>query len=236
EDHLRSLDGPAAEAEVLPHPSVPQWNRIRWPLPAIPPRVSVIVPTRDRADLLANCASGVLHRTDYPNIELIVIDNDSLEPETEVLFQGLARDPRVKILRVAGKFNYSAINNRAVAQATGDVVVLLNNDIEVIRGDWLREVVSHVMRPNVGAVGAKLLYADNTIQHAGVALGIGSFHGGPRVAGHLGIGNTRDDSGYFGQTVLTRELSACTGACLALRRELYKEIGGLDEEHLPVAF
>ena len=114
------------------------------------------------SDLLAQCASGVLHRTDYPDIELIIVDNDSLEPETDVLLRGLARDPRVRVLPFAGPFNYSAINNFAVQQATGEVVVLLNNDTVVIGADWLQEMVSHVMRPMVGAVGAKLLYADDT--------------------------------------------------------------------------
>jgi O-antigen biosynthesis protein len=235
-EHLRSIGGGAAEAEVLPHPTIPGWSRIRWPLPTSPPRVSVVVPTRDRSDLLANCASGVLHRTDYPDIELIIVDNGSVEPDTSVLFGGLSKDPRVRVLPFPGEFNYSAINNYAVRQATGEVIVLLNNDTVVINPDWLREMVSHAIRPTVGAVGAKLLYADDTIQHAGVVLGVGSFDGGPGVAGHLGIGKTRDDPGYFGQFALTRELSACTGACLALRRAVYQDVGGLDEEHLPVAF
>jgi GT2 family glycosyltransferase len=142
----------------------------------------------------------------------------------------------VRVLPFAGEFNYSAINNGAVRQATGEVVVLLNNDTIVIGADWLREMISQVMRPKVGAVGAKLLYADDTVQHAGVALGIGSFDDGPGVAGHFGYRNTRHDPGYFGQNALIRELSACTGACLALRREVYQEVGGLDEEHLPVAY
>ncbi|MBV8739531.1 MAG: glycosyltransferase, partial [Alphaproteobacteria bacterium] len=235
-DHLQSIGGRTAEAEVLPHPTIAQWTRIRWQLPDSPPRVSIIVPTRDRASLLAQCASGVLHRTDYPDIELIIIDNDSVEPETKVLLRGLARDPRVRILPFTGPFNYSAINNFAVQQATGEIVVLLNNDTIVIGADWLREMVSHVMRPMVGAVGAKLLYPDDTIQHGGVVLGIGSFDGGPGVAGHFGHGQPRDEPGYFGQNALTRELSACTGACLALRRDVYQGIGGLDGEHLPVAF
>jgi O-antigen biosynthesis protein len=235
-EHLLSMGGLAADAKVSPHPTIPGWNRIRWPLPAPPPRVSIIVPTRDRPDLLAQCAAGVLHRTDYPEIELIIVDNDSIEEETQILLRGLSRDPRVRVLPFAGEFNYSAINNGAVRQATGEVVVLLNNDTIVIGADWLREMISQVMRPKVGAVGAKLLYADDTVQHAGVALGTGSFDDGPGVAGHFGYRNTRHDPGYFGQNALTRELSACTGACLALRREVYQEVGGLDEEHLPVAY
>jgi O-antigen biosynthesis protein len=232
-EHLRSMGGQAADAEVLPHPTIPEWSRIRWQPPAPPSRVSIVVPTRDRPDLLAKCTSGVLDRTDYPNIELIIVDNDSVEAETEILLGHLSQDPRVRILQFCGPFNYSAINNYAVQQATGEVVVLLNNDTIVIRADWLQEMISHVMRPTVGAVGAKLLYADDTIQHAGVVLGIGAHD---RVAWHFGEGRTRDDPGYFGQFALTRELAACTGACLAFRRALYQEVGGLDEEHLPIAY
>ena len=235
-EYLDSLSGRAAEADVLPHPTIRGFNRIRWQLPVPPPRVSIIVPTRDRSDLLAKCASGVLHRTDYPDTELIIVDNDSVEAETEILLRGLSCDPRVRVLPFPGQFNYSAINNRAVQQATGEIVVLLNNDTVVKEADWLREIVSHVVRPEIGAVGAKLLFADDTVQHAGVALGVGSFDGGLGVAGHFGYRKARDDPGYFGQNALTREVSACTGACLALRREVYQGVGGLDEEHLPVAF
>lgn len=234
-EYLRSAEQ-SAEAEVTPHPALPGWTRVRWRISDAPPRVSVIVPTRDRADLVARCVAGVLHRTDYNDIELIIVDNDSVKPETATLFQGLGRDPRVTILHFGGEFNYSAMNNRAVEGATGEVVVLLNNDIDIIGGDWLLEMVSHVLRPKVGAVGAKLLFADNTIQHAGVALGIGSYDGGPGVAAHIGRGMERDDPGYFGQNALVREVSACTGACLAMKRDIYMEVGGLDEAHLPVAF
>lgn len=226
--HLHSVD--CAGAEVLAHPTIREFTRVQWPLPAVLPRVSIIVPTRDRADLLARCVSGVLHRTDYHDFELIIVDNDSVEIETNILLQGLAPDPRVRILPFAGKFNYSTMNNHAVELATGEIVVLLNNDIDVIRGDWLREMVSHLLRPQVAAVGAKLLYANNTIQHAGVALGTGG------VAGHIGVGKPRDDRGYFGLHTLVREVSACTAACLALKREAYLEVGGLEETHLPVAF
>jgi GT2 family glycosyltransferase len=235
-EHLRSIFGQNNTPEILPHPTIPEWNRIRWQVPCPPPRVSVVVPTRDRADLLAQCASGVLHRTDYPDIELIIVDNDSVEPETDILLRGLSRDPRVRVLPFAGPFNYSLINNFAVQQATGEVIVLLNNDTVVIGADWLGEMVSNVMRSEVGAVGAKLLYADDTVQHAGVVLGIGSFDGGPGIAGHFGHRKQCDEPGYFGQYALTRELSACTGACLALRRDVYQKVGGLDEEHLPIAF
>ena len=140
------------------------------------------------------------------------------------------QDPRVRILRHPGDFNYAAINNRAVQEARGDIVVLLNNDVDVISSLWLEEMVSHALRPEVGAVGAKLLYPDGRVQHAGVVLGVG--HG----AGHFFHLAPRDDVGYFGFLALTRRVSAVTAACMALRRSVYLDVGGLDEADFPVAF
>lgn len=211
--------------------------RLRWPLPNPAPRVSIILPTRDRPDLVSRCIAGLLYRTDYPNFEVLVVDNDSREAETAGLFARLAEsDQRVRILSHPGPFNYAALNNRAVAAATGEIILLLNNDVEVIESGWLRELVSHAIRPDVGAVGARLLYGDGSVQHAGVVLGVGTHAGGPGVAGHFGHGAAPDDVGYFGQLMLTREVSAVTGACLALRREVYLRAGGLDEINLPISF
>jgi O-antigen biosynthesis protein len=223
-------------AQVLPVPTAPLWTRVVWPLPEPAPRVSLIVPTRDKPELLARCAAGLLHRTDYPDIELLIVDNDSAEPEALALLDRLRADRRVRVLPYPRAFNYSAINNMAVAEATGEIVVLINNDIDVIDGGWLREMVSLAVRPDVGAVGAKLLYADGTIQHAGVVLGVGAHTGGPGVAGHFGHFEAGKAVGYFGQFVLAREVAAVTGACLALRREVYRAVGGLDAEHLPISF
>jgi len=210
-------------------------RRIRWDLQAPQPRVSLIVPTRDRAELLARCAEGVLKRTDYPAIELIVADNDSHEPETHRLFAELRRDERVCIVPVPGSFNYSAINNAAAAAATGEVLVLLNNDVDVLGPGWLREMAGHAMRPDVGAVGARLLFGHGAIQHAGVVLGVGRFEDGPGIAGHFGFHAPPTEEGYHGQFVLTREVSAVTGACLALRRPVFDRVGGMDAVNLPVA-
>jgi O-antigen biosynthesis protein len=223
-------------AEVLPAPATPLWTRVRWPVPHPAPRVTVIVPSRDKPELLARCAGGLLHRTEYTNLELLVIDNESSDPQTLELFRRLQEDRRVRVLSFLGPFNYSAINNFGVQEATGEVVVLLNNDIDVIDGGWLREMVSFAVRLDVGAVGAKLLYPDGRIQHAGVVLGVGTHADGPGVAGHFGHFEAGDALGYFGQFVLARELSAVTGACLAMRKEVYVSIGGLDAEHLPVSF
>jgi GT2 family glycosyltransferase len=222
---------------VTPLAAMPAWNEVRWPLPDPAPMVSLIVPTRDKPELLACCAAAMLHRTDYPHIELIIVDNGSTEPEALGLLGRLRADPRVKVLPFQGAFNYAAINNAAVREARGEIVVLINNDIDVIESGWLREMVSLVVRPDVGAVGAKLLFGSGHIQHAGVMLGVGVSPGGaPGVAGHFGLSAEGDDPGYFGQFVLTREVSAVTGACMALRRAVYEAVGGLDAEHLPVSF
>jgi len=212
-------------------PQIPNAIRVVWPLPQHPPLVSVIIPTRDRADLLAQCVDGVLHRTDYPNLELLIVDNGSIEPATHKQFDYLTReDSRVRILRHPGPFNYSALNNAGAHEANGEILLLLNNDIDVIDSGWMRELVSHALRPDVGIVGAKLLYANGQVQHAGVVLGPEG-----RVA-HLYRFASRNDPGHFGQLVLPRTLSAVTGACVAIRRAVYFEVGGLDEVNLPVAF
>ncbi|MBK1660314.1 hypothetical protein CKO45_18965 [Paracraurococcus ruber] len=233
-DHLASIG--AGAAQVVANPAEPNWSRVIWPLPTPVPRVSIIVPTRDRADLLERCARGILAETDYPEIELIIADNDTAEPAALALLARLRQDPRVRVLPCPGPFNYAAINNAAAAQATGEVLLLLNNDIEVLEAGWLRELVAQALRPDVGAVGAKLLYPDGTIQHAGVLLGMGRFRDGPGVAGHFGLHAAGSEIGPFGQYVLSREFAAVTAACLAMRRSVFEAVGGLDARNLAVAF
>jgi glycosyltransferase involved in cell wall biosynthesis len=211
-------------------PDAPGWVEVRRRPPQPRPLVSVIVPTRDRAELLAQCAEGVLQQTDYAPLELIVVDNGSVEPQTKALFTRLRKDPRVRILKAPGPFNYSVLNNRAVAAAKGEILLLLNNDISVIEPHWLDEMVAHAVRPNVGAVGARLLFPDGTVQHAGVVVGLGG------VAGHLAYGHPGDNGGYYKHLLTTRNATAVTAACLAMRKSVYEEVGGLDEEHLKVAF
>ena len=218
------------QARIDIPPRAPRHHRVVYALPPERPLVSIIVPTRDRADLLGRCVDGVLTCTDYEPLELLIVDNDSMEPETTQLFVRLAKDPRVRIIQYSGKFNYSAMNNRAVQEARGEVIVLMNNDVDVISSLWLEEMVSHALRPEVGAVGPKLLYPDGRVQHAGVVLGAG--HG----AGHCFLYAARGEVGYFGFLVLTRRVSAVTGACMAIRRSVYLEAGGLDEVNFPVAF
>jgi GT2 family glycosyltransferase len=217
-------------AQVRPNPMLPHWHRIHWPLPDPVPHVSIIVPTRDRAELLRSCAEGVLTRTDYENIELVIVDNGSAEDQTLKLFSKLSADPRVQILRSPGPFNFSALMNLGARQSVGEILLLLNNDIEVIDDAWLGEMVSQVLRPDVGAVGAKLIYPDGRIQHGGVILGPG------RAAVHELRLLDRNDVGYLGHGASTRSLLAVTGACLAVKRSVFEEVGGLDQVNLPVSY
>ncbi len=233
---LAAIGRSLGDVTVAPLPGHAVWNRVTWPLPDPLPRVSVIIPTRDRADLLARCVMGLLYRTDYPDLDILIIDNDSIDAGTLSLFQLLQTDPRVRVIRSPGAFNYSALNNAGVREARGDIILLLNNDVDVMGGGWLKEMVSHAVRPEVGAVGAKLIYGDGRIQHAGVVLGVGQHNAGPGVAGHFGHYEEADDPGYLGQFALTRAVSAVTGACLAVRRDVFLAVGGLNETALPVSF
>lgn len=196
---------------------------------ARPPRVSVIVPTRDRADLLARCVAGVRERTAYPDLELIVVDNDSRSPDARVVLHALEHETNVRVLRHAGRFNFAAICNRAATAARGDVLVFLNNDTDVIAPGWLAELASLASEPGNGCVGGLLLYADGSVQHAGIALG------GHAVARNAFAGCARDDARVQTHLEDRRTVSAVSGACLAIRRQLYLELGGMDEK-LPVAY
>ncbi|MDQ6809082.1 MAG: glycosyltransferase family 2 protein [Verrucomicrobiota bacterium] len=221
------LDRTTPGATVEPHRRI--YLRARYPLPAARPLVSLIIPTRDRAALLQRLIVSVLDKTEYSNFEIVVLDNDSEEPETLQILQELKHDPRVRVHRIPGDFNYSRLNNLGVVLARGAFVVLMNNDLEVMHGDWLGEMLSHAARPRTGAVGARLWYPDGSLQHAGVIIGAGG------VASHI-HGGTRGADGYFSRMHLTQNYSAATGACMLLRTETYTAMGGLDEINLAVAF
>lgn len=198
-------------------------------LPDPLPSVALVIPTRDRLDLLRRCVDSVLGRSTWPRLEIVIVDNQSREPETLAWFDAITADPRVRVLPFDEPFNYSRINNVAVAQVDADIIGLLNNDIEVITPDWIEAMVRHAARPDVGAVGAMLYYPDDTIQHAGVIVGLGG------VAGHAYPHRPRGSRGHCGRLQLPQDLSAVTAACLLVRRAAYREVGGFDEG-LAVAF
>ncbi len=223
-EHLARMH-PGAQVEELAHGHF----RVRWPLPSPAPRVSLIVPTRDRVELLRTCVESILDRSTYPELDVVVVDNQSKDSKALDYLRQLERRERVRVLRYDNPFNYSAINNWAVRQCEGDVIGLVNNDIEVITPGWLEEMVSQAMRPEVGAVGAMLYYPNDTIQHAGVVLGV---HG---VAAHIYAGMPRGYPGHGGRTRVAQSLSAVTGACLLVRRTVWDRVGGLDDS-LQVAF
>jgi len=225
QDYLRIR---GMQANVVPAPGVVHCHRVVWPS-LEQPRVSIIIPTHDRADLLERCVEGILHKTDYLSVEVILVDNDSQEARVLEYYERLRSDARVRLLPYAGKFNWSAMNNAAVEVAQGEILVLLNNDTEVIDAQLLRELASQAARPEVGAVGAKLLFADGSVQHAGVWFGqAGKTRHPLRLS-------ARNDPGYLDQLLLTRNVSAVTGACMALRRSVFLEAGGFDAS-LPVAY
>lgn len=193
------------------------------------PRVSLIIPTRDGTEVLATCIRSIREKTEYPDYEIIIVDNGSVQDETKRLFAEFARDPAIRIMPYPGAFNFSAINNTAVREATGTIIGLINNDIEVTQPEWLTEMVAHAMWPDIGCVGAKLLYPDGRIQHGGVVLGL---YG---VAGHAHRFARRNDPGYLGRLRRVQNVSAVTAACLVVRKPVFDQVGGLDE-NLAVAF
>lgn len=194
-------------------------------------KVTLIIPTRDRVDLLRVAVDSILEKTDYPNFKILIVDNGSEEVETRTyLEETVAENDLVRVIDYPHPFNFSAINNFAVEHTDADIVGLINNDVEVITPGWLTEMVSWAQQPDVGCVGAKLYYPDDTIQHAGVIAGIGG------VAGHSHKYLPRDRLGYFARARLAQNLSAVTAACMLVRRSVYLEVGGLEEKALSVAF
>lgn len=218
----------AAGASCIPGPF--GTVKVHWPLPEQLPLVSVIIPTKDKLDVLRPCVESLLTRTTYGNFEVLIVDNQSIKKETMKFFADVCNNGKVRVLQYQHHFNYSAINNYAVAQAHGSYVCLLNNDTEVLEPNWLTEMMRHAVRPNVGAVGAKLLYDDGTIQHAGVVVGIGE------AAGHAHRSLPADQPGYFLMPHVTHFVSAVTGACLLVAKTKFQAVGGLDQEQLAIAF
>lgn len=207
------------------------YNRVKFMLPSPSPMVSIVIPTKNKRYLLERCVNSVLEKTVYENFELVVVDNGSDESDVDEFYQEVKNrcGEKLKIISAPVEFNFSTLVNIGVDQSDGEYVVLLNNDTEVIEPLWLNELVSVAAQPSVGAVGAKLLYSNGLVQHAGVVLGIGG------VAGHSHKFLDADDGGYFGRAKLLRAASAVTGACLMIKRAIWQQLGGFDER-LKVAF
>jgi GT2 family glycosyltransferase len=212
------------------------WLQIDWPLSKPTPCVHIVIPTRDRLDLLKPCIKSLLHQTEYPNYQVIVIDNGSIEPETLRYLKGLPKHAAIRnielsVMRDDGPFNFSALNNKAVRHIQTGVLVFLNNDIKIIDRYLLREMVSHAMRPDVGCVGAKLLYPDGTIQHLGVTLGA------THIASHL-YATQHPKHWPSHNPILTCSSNpiAVTAAAMVIRAEVFHQLGGFNEDQLAVAY
>ncbi len=223
--HLARL-GLAGTVEVAP--GLESMYRIRYAIEG-QPLVSILIPNKDEADTLTTCIQSILEKSTWQNFEILVVENGSTQHRTFTRYAQLKKDPRVRIMTWDKEFNYSAINNFAAARAKGEYLLLLNNDTEVIAPGWIEEMLMFAQRPDVGAVGAKLYYPDDTLQHAGVVIGMQG------LAAHWQMGIARRNVGYMGNVNFARNVSCITAACLMMRRALYEELGGFSEQ-FTVAF
>ena len=222
-DHFKRI-GARARAQFVGH-----GYRARYKLPDVPPLVSIIIPTRNMVHLVKVCIESIKAKTRYKNYEIILMDNGSDDPAALAYFAEQAQADNFRVIRDDSPFCYSAINNLGAREARGEVLVFLNNDIEIITHEWLDELVSQACRPGVGAVGARLLYPNGMLQHAGIVLGIGGW------AGHSHKGFSSLAHGYVGRASLISSFSAVTGACLAVQKQHFMKVGGFDEVNLRVA-
>ena len=218
-DHLKRMGWKGTVRQVE---GVPGIYHVSWELP-VEPKVSVLIPNKDHIGELSVCLDSLLKTNTYQNLEIVIIENNSTEEETFAYYDSI-KDPRVKVVKFKGEFNYSAINNFGAANASGELLLLLNNDTQVLSPDSLKELVTSALRPGCGASGAMLYYPDGTIQHGGVIIKIGGF-----AANALWSLTDRDET-YFPYSVTTREMTACTAACLMIRREAFDKAGGFDEK------
>lgn len=204
--------------------------KINYPIPSPAPLVTLLIPTRDSLDITRNCVESILHKTEYSNYQIIILDNQSTELTTLAWFDAIQQHEKVTVLRYDFPFNYSAINNFGVQHAKGELIGLINNDVEVINSSWLTEMVQHAIRPEIGCVGAKLYFFDDTIQHGGVIMGLWG------LAGHSHKHYLRSHPGYMDRLITIQNYSAVTAACLLVRKDVFEQVNGLDEENLVVAF
>ncbi len=222
EDHLKRC----GELGEVSHEKDLGFYRVRYQVQGNP-LVSIIIPNKDQVESLEKCLKSI-EKSSYKNYEIIIVENNSTEDETFAYYKKIESD-KIRVVYWPDEFNYSAINNFGVKHARGDYLLLLNNDVEVITTDWLEELIANCQRKDVGIVGARLYYPDDTIQHAGIVIGIGG------VAGALFVGMPRMFTGYLHKAAIQQDLSAVTAACMMVKRSVYEELGGLEEE-LKVAF
>ena len=188
------------------------------------PKISIVIPNKDHLNDLSRCIESIRERSTYDNYEIIIVENNSESKEIFDYYEKIKSD-KIKIVRYEGEFNYSKVCNLGVSNADGEYILLLNNDTQVITVNWIEELLMYAQRDDVGAVGAKLFYENKTIQHAGVVIGLGAH----RTAGHTHYGQSRENLGYMGRLCYAQDVTAVTGACLMVKKELYDKVGGLDE-------
>lgn len=193
------------------------------------PKISIIIPNKDEVSTLKKCINSVITKSTYKNYEIIIVENNSTKQETFEYYKKLEKEENIKVIKWDGNFNYSAINNFGVQNCNGEYILLLNNDTQVIKENWLEELLMHCQKKDVGIVGGKLYYPDDTIQHAGIVIGVNG------VADHIGKGFGRYENGHMGRLLIKQNVSAVTGACLMIRRDVFEEVEGLNEE-FAVAF
>ena len=219
---------PHAQVEQLKDPSS---YRVRWPLPRKLPLVSIVIPTKNELNHLSRAIASVLRKTSYYNYEIIVVDNNSTDEKCVTYLDNAHKlDPRLKVIYYKDDFNFAAINNVAVQHSRGDILCLMNNDIEIINSNWLAEMVSHAVRSDIGCVGAKLYYKNGSVQHAGVVLG------GDELVSHIYRGAEMNCDGYLSRLKVVQNLSALTGALMVVEKSIYNEVGGLDSANFKIAY
>ncbi len=221
-DHIRDYYG--VEVQVESTRAFPTIFQIRHPIEG-EPLISIVIPNRDHAEDLRRCISSILEKSTWKNYEILVVENNSTEQSIADYYRELEGNTKVRVVTWQEEFNYSKINNFGVSGTKGDYILFLNNDTEVITPDWMEQMLMYAQRRDVGAVGAKLYYADDTIQHAGVVIGLGAH----RSAGHTHYKMPKEHLGYMGRLCYAQDVTAVTAACLMVKRSVYEEVGGLDE-------
>ncbi|MGI6153498.1 MAG: glycosyltransferase family 2 protein [Christensenellaceae bacterium] len=203
---------------------LPNYYNVVYGLPQPQPKISIIIPNKDEKDTLKKCIDSILGKTAYDNYEIIIIENNSTKESIFAYYRQLEKNARIRVIKWEHAFNFAALNNFAAKEAKGELLLFMNNDMSVINANWLEQMAMHALRPEIGAVGAKLYYPDDTLQHAGIVLRIGG------VAGHSHKGSGRDEAGAFNRLQIVHDVSAVTAACLMTRKSVFDKVGGFDEQ------